>query len=236
VQAALNARVRSSTKSSRLSESRRSTSDSASGSTAASRSLRQAANAVTRASSSSFFRALPALRAPALELKAWTAHPPPIRRLLPTSGPGTDRDRQRSPPPNDARQTVSPSVRGLSQPTRFCGKLARSTSSTATSSPAATATDALWGSTPIKTFSCARTSVFGWISATTGVREGHADFGPCSLIPLLRHSARRSRQRDASLEQANPLHKKGGRNFASDPYNRRPRSLAAADYRAPARS
>ena len=69
VQAALNARVRSATKSSRLSESRRSTSDSASGSTAASRSLRQAANAVTRASSSSFFRALPALRAPAHALK-----------------------------------------------------------------------------------------------------------------------------------------------------------------------
>ena len=50
-----------------------------------------------------------------------------------------------------------------------------------------------------------------------------------------RHTAA-GRQRDASLEQANPLHKKGGRNFASDPYNRRPRSLAAADYRAPARS
>jgi putative transposase len=32
-----------------------------------------------------------------------------------------------------------------------------------------------------------------------------------------------------------PLHNKGDRNFASDPY-RRPRSLAAADHRAPARS
>src|SRR3712207_9531550 len=37
-----------------------------------------------------------------------------------------------------------------------------------------------------------------------GVREGHADFGLCSLIPLLSHSARRGRRRDASLEQANP--------------------------------
>jgi hypothetical protein len=43
----------------RLSERRRSTSEPASGSTAASRSLRQAANAVARASSSSFLRALP---------------------------------------------------------------------------------------------------------------------------------------------------------------------------------
>src|ERR671910_67702 len=51
-------------------------------------------------------------------------------------------------------------------------------------------------------------------------------------IPLLSHSARRGRQWDASLEQANPLPKKGGRNFASDPYWR-PRSLAAADHRAP---
>jgi hypothetical protein len=59
VEAALSARVRSATKSSRLSERRRSTSDSASGSTAASRSLRQAANAVARASSLSFLRALP---------------------------------------------------------------------------------------------------------------------------------------------------------------------------------
>jgi hypothetical protein len=54
------ARVRSATSSSRLSESRRSTSDAASGSTAASLSLREAAKAVARASSPSFFLALPA--------------------------------------------------------------------------------------------------------------------------------------------------------------------------------
>ena len=52
------ARVRSATKSSRLSESRRSTSDAASGSTAASLSLREAASAVARASRPSFFLAL----------------------------------------------------------------------------------------------------------------------------------------------------------------------------------
>jgi hypothetical protein len=51
--------VRSATRSSRLSESRRSTSESASGSTGASLSLREAASAVARASSPSFFLALP---------------------------------------------------------------------------------------------------------------------------------------------------------------------------------
>ena len=59
MEAALSALVRSATKSSRLSESRRSTSEAASGSTAASLSLRKAAKAVARASSSSFLRALP---------------------------------------------------------------------------------------------------------------------------------------------------------------------------------
>jgi hypothetical protein len=52
--------VRSATRSSRLSESRRSTSEAASGSTGANLSLREAASAVARASSSSFLRALPA--------------------------------------------------------------------------------------------------------------------------------------------------------------------------------
>jgi hypothetical protein len=45
------------------------------------------------------------------------------------------------------------------KPERSCGKLARSRRSLVASSTAATATDALWGSTPISTFSCARTSV-----------------------------------------------------------------------------
>ena len=72
----MSARVRSATKSPRLSESRRSTSDAASGSTATSRSLREAASAVARASSPSFLRELPAKleRAPARAPKAWAAH------------------------------------------------------------------------------------------------------------------------------------------------------------------
>jgi hypothetical protein len=59
VQAVERSGVRSATKSPRLSESSRSTSEPASGSTVGSRSLRQAASAVARASSPSFFGALP---------------------------------------------------------------------------------------------------------------------------------------------------------------------------------
>ena len=55
----MSALVRSATRSSLLSESRRIASEAASGSTGASLSLREAANAIARASSSSFLRALP---------------------------------------------------------------------------------------------------------------------------------------------------------------------------------
>src|SRR5215212_386630 len=111
-------------------------------------------------------------------------------------------------------------------------------SSPAPSFTAARATDALWGSTPMSTFIRAHTSVpVGSLCLSFGVREGHADFGLCALIPLLSHSARCGRRRDASLERANPplCTHKGGRQLASDPY-RRPRSLAAADHQASARS
>src|SRR5215217_559605 len=53
-------------------------------------------------------------RAPAPVPKAWVARPPQTRQTRTTSLPDADRDRQRSPPPNDVRGTVSPSVRGLS--------------------------------------------------------------------------------------------------------------------------
>jgi hypothetical protein len=77
------------------------------------------------------------------------------------------------------------------KPERSCGKLARSRSSLVASSTAATATDALWGSTPISTFSCARTSAFRSDlrhhrreRRTFRVRGAH--------IPLLSHFARRA--------------------------------------------
>ncbi len=84
----MSARVRSVTKSSRLSESRRSTSDSASGSTVASRSLHEAANAVARASSQSFLRALPVESTRTRAESLGCSRPPQIRRPLPTSPPG----------------------------------------------------------------------------------------------------------------------------------------------------
>jgi hypothetical protein len=94
----------------RLSESRRSASEPTSGSTVASRSLREAASAVARASSPSFLRALPLestrTLAESLGGTSTTDSPEPANltaRCLP-------RGRWRSPPPNDARGTVSPSV------------------------------------------------------------------------------------------------------------------------------
>ncbi len=110
----LSALVRSATKSSRLSERRCTTSDPASGSTAASRSLRQAASAVARAASPSFLRALP--------VESTRTRAESLGGTSTTDSPAADslwarcrpRGRWRSPPPNDARETVSPSVRGPS--------------------------------------------------------------------------------------------------------------------------
>ena len=51
------------------------------------------------------------------------------------------------------------------------------------SSIAATATDALWGSTPMSTFMRAYLPVFGRTFATIDAREGHSDFG--LLLPYL---------------------------------------------------
>ena len=49
------------------------------------------------------------------------------------------------------------------------------------SSTAATATDALWGSTPMSTFMRAYLR-FGRTSATIDAREGHSDFVPCTYL------------------------------------------------------
>ena len=49
--------------------------------------------------------------APAPVRRAWAARPPRTRLPPPASLPGADRGRRRSPPPNAARGTVSPSVR-----------------------------------------------------------------------------------------------------------------------------
>src|SRR5215204_3048724 len=97
--------------------------------------------------------------------------------------------------------------------------------SSPTSSTAATATDALWGSTPIKTF--IRTNLrFGRISVVIGVKDIPTSGG--APTPLLSHSTRRSLRREAGREQANPSY---GRQEVHERslYNRRPRSLAALE-------
>jgi hypothetical protein len=114
VEAALSARVRSATRSSRLSESRRSASEPTSGSTAARRPLREAASAVARASSPSFLRALPveSTRTRAESLGGTSTTDSPVAASLPARC--LPRARQSSPWPNDARGTASPSARGTS--------------------------------------------------------------------------------------------------------------------------
>jgi hypothetical protein len=150
VEAALSARVRSATRSSLLSQSRRSASEAASGSTAASLSLREAASAVARASSPSLLRALPAKLAPAPVPKAWAPRPLPIGLSPPTSPPGAypeaacvlHRLERRS------GYLLAQRSRAL-RPTRSCGKLACSRSSPKTSSMAATATVTPCGDRPL---------------------------------------------------------------------------------------
>jgi hypothetical protein len=102
------------------------------------------------------------------------------------------------------------------------------------SSTAATATDVLWGWTPIKTFMSARTSVLvGSLPLLLACAEDIPTSGGAP-IPHLSHSARHGHRRAASREQANPS-LMSDRKFTSDPY-RRPGRLAAADHQAPARS
>jgi hypothetical protein len=140
----LSALVRSATRSSLLSESKRSASDAASGSTAASHSLREAAKAVARASTPSFLRALPAklestrTRAETESLGGTsTTHSPEAASLSARSLP---RARRQSPPLRAALGEPSrPSFEGPQAFSRFCRKLARSRSSLVASSIAATA-------------------------------------------------------------------------------------------------
>jgi hypothetical protein len=100
--------VRSATRSSLLSESSRSTSEAASGSTAASLSLREAASAVARASRPSFLRALPAklesTRTRAESLGGTSTTDSPAAANLPARC--LPRGLRRSPQPNDAPGTA----------------------------------------------------------------------------------------------------------------------------------
>jgi hypothetical protein len=154
--------VRSATRSSRLSESRRSTSEEPSGSTGASLSLREAASAVARASTPSFLRAFPleSTLTRAESLGGTSTTDSPAAAILPA------RCLPRPPEFSIAQRRSGKRFAQRSRdlkPAWLCGKPALSSSSPVASSMAATATEPLWGSTPIKTFMGAHLR-FGWTS------------------------------------------------------------------------
>src|SRR5215204_4356743 len=158
----------------RLSESKRSASEPTSGSTATRRPLREAASAVARASSPSFLRALPVestrTRAESLGGTSTTDSPAAVSLAA--------RCRPSSPEFSMAQLRSGNRFAQRSRylkPVRSCGELARSRSS-----PLASATDALWGSTPMSTFMRAHLR-FGRTSAIDA-REGHSDFVPCTYL------------------------------------------------------
>jgi hypothetical protein len=172
--------VRSATRSSRLSERRRSTSEPTSGSTTASRSLREAANAVARASSPSFLRALPAklesTRTRAESLGGTSTTDSPAAANLPTRC--LPRGHRRSPSPNDARGTASPSVLEGSQAGAALRE-GRTLDELATSFVDHGDGDRrLVGIDPDQDLHERTHLRFGRTSAC-GVREGHSDFGLC---------------------------------------------------------
>src|SRR5215207_2660937 len=104
-------------------------------------------------------------------------------------------------------------------------------SSPLASSTAATATDALWGSTPMSTFMRAHLR-FDRTSAIDA-REGHSDFVPFTYLFLVTPHAAGT---GGTQAENKPARLAGDRKFASDPYNRYPRSIAAADHQAPDQS
>ena len=100
------------------------------------------------------------------------------------------------------------------------------------SSSAATAIDALWGSTPISTFMGAHLR-FDRTSAC-GVRGGHSDFGFCSHTSF---ESLRTPGTGGTQAENKPTHLTGEREVRERSlHNRYPRSLAAADHQAPDRS
>ena len=176
----------------RLSESSRSVSEEASGSTCASLSLREAASAVARASRRSFLRALPAklestrTRAESLGPTS-TTHSPDAANL-------TARCR---PSPLAFSTAQRRSGNRLAQrsshlkPERSCGKVARSRSSPNASSTAATATPTPCGDRPLLALSHARVAPFRW-GPLSHRRERRTFRLRAAHIPLLSHSAHRA--------------------------------------------
>jgi hypothetical protein len=224
-------------RSSRLSESRRSTFESASGSTCASHSLGEAANAVARISSPSLLGTLPALSAPS---PAQSELGRPVNHEL--AGRCQPPRQVTTEPAGVLHHLGRRSGNRLAQCWRdlksalFCGKLARSRNSPTCSSIAATATPTPCGDRPRSRPSHERTHLrFGRTPLPPLACAKDIPTSGSAPIALLSHFARRTLRWDASREQANPS-LMGDRKFRSDPCNRHPRSLAAADHRAPDQS
>ena len=192
----------------------------------ASLSLREAASAVARASSPSFLRALPRREHPHPRRKlgrhvhhrlARGSQPP---RQVPTQTTGVLHRLGRRSGKRFAQRS-----RDL-KPARSCGKEARSSSSPVASSTAATATEPLWGSTPMRTFMGAYLR-FGRISAPsacakdipTSVLCSHTSFE--SLRPPRAPAGRKPRTSQPTLCGRQEVRERSL-------YNRYPRSLAAA--------
>src|SRR5215218_4613934 len=224
--------VRSATRSSRLSESRRSASDAASGSTAASLSLREAASAVARASTPSFLRALPAKLESTLTLAeslggTSTTDSPAAANLPARCLP---RGHRRSPPLRAPLCEPSrPAFEGPKAGTvlRETGALEELASGFVDRSDGYP--EPLWGSTPIKTFMSAHAPPFRWDLRHRLARRTFRLRVLCSHTSF--ESLRAGHRRDASLEQANPSYGRQGVRERS--LYRHPKSLAAADHQAP---
>ena len=125
---------------------------------------------MARASSPSFLRALPVestrTRAESLGGTSTTDSPEPANltaRYRPRAQAFSTAQRR-------SENLLAQRSRAL-KPTWFCGKAARSRSSPVASSMAATATELLWASTPIKTFMSARTSVSVGPSPSTRAKD-----------------------------------------------------------------
>ena len=223
VEAALSARVRSSTRSSRLSERRRSTSEAASGSTVGSRSLREAARARWRGHRARRSCGRCRSKAPAPAPKAWAPRPPLTpRRPLPISQPGAD--------PEAASVLYRPTALGEPLRPAFEGSQAGAVmwEVSMLDEPAYGFVEhcdgdrRLVGIDPDQDLH-ARMHLRSGRASAIGARAKDTPTSGPAPIPLLSHSARRSLRRDASREQANPI---SGRQEVRERslYNRRPRS------------
>jgi hypothetical protein len=161
------------------------------------------------------------------------ARPPPTRLRLPTSGPSICPNLRHSPPPNDARGTVSPRAFERSQAGAVLREASTLDEFTDGFIDYRDGDRRLVGIDPDEHSPHARTHLrSGQISAIGLWREGHSDFEPFSHTSFESLCTPRTpvgRRPRTSQPFSYGRQDVGERSL----YNRRPRSLAAADHRAP---